>query len=228
MPEMNCWTVSGRTSRTASFPKNGVMYFRRWLRRFAWVDGLCWMSTRASHRFANSANIDEGLARYIGSFTTASLSSSLRLARRRVGRSPSFFSPRTSDLRTRRVWPFTISSSRHRPTQTVRSIVPSSALTTRVSRLPRWCLLRANKPPGSLTYCPWAPMLISGRVLCNHGPVLPFRFGIPRCPRGSRHTAGPARKAKTLVESFSLPLPIHKTLLESADARDARMRCESV
>ena len=43
------------TSRTAKRPKNGVMYFRRWLRRFAWVDGLCWMSTRASHRFANSA-----------------------------------------------------------------------------------------------------------------------------------------------------------------------------
>lgn len=169
MPEMNCWTVSGRTSRTVNCPKKGVTYFRRWLRRFAWVEGLCWIATRASQRFANSANVDEGLARYIGSFTTAGHSSSLLFARERVGRSPSFFSPRTSDLRTRRIWPFAISSSRHRPTHTVRSIVPFSALITRVSKLPRWCLLRANKPPGSLTYCPSKKTVLSSSHFAEIG-----------------------------------------------------------
>jgi hypothetical protein len=160
MLETNCWTVSGLTSRTADRPKNGVMYLRRWLRRFTWVDGLCWMATRASQRFANSANVDDGLARYDGSFTTASRSSSLRLASARVGRSPSFFSPSTSDLRTLLVRPSTISSSRQRPTQTVRDGLPSLGLITRASKLPRWCLLLANKPPGSLTYCPWAPKVL--------------------------------------------------------------------
>jgi hypothetical protein len=76
---------------------------------------------------------------------TAKRFSNSRRASRFVGKSD--LEPRTSERSILRIWPFSITSSRHRPTHT-------GFLTPLRNTRPLWYLRRANPPPRSPNRCP--------------------------------------------------------------------------